>query len=539
MNLTDSVEGRVLTLTYSKAALLGAYKRWGTSKLSARKESEFDLIALVKQHHRVVTQEFAVVIHANYGRNLDLIESYFLALHKEAKAVQQDAVAQIVLSLPQDPSRGTMTFQDIPANPLAALGLTRKTIRSDMLLLSYQTEEHDRYFKARKSDVMGFHPTMANLDHDPFPHANNDDIVATAFMGRESVLSAKLKAPVDAIKLGIALEFDGHKYALTHINGRIEGDEALFDVEGSEWLTLIEPIQIVANIRKHLAEQSAQTTSSTHKQMLGSSTLDQLCDCAIHVSMNTQGRPTDWRGAKASVLFAKLCMTCIGFLRFIPNSSFYVPAKSLPLLDLSSAASLCRNLIEAYYVLLYVSATPQDEEDCEFRQALWDYHTEFERYEMLRVALPSSKTLPKAVALLAQCRTRLEKSPVFQRLSKGHQAKLLEGDSFKLSSSIELSRAAGISEKYYRAQYKYCSTFAHSSPYSISQMESLADAPDTEHVWGMLVNIATGYTALAIRDFIRLFPDQEDKLPDTVKESISLWEDMFKWEKLPWFDSPN
>ena len=282
-----------------------------------------------------------------------------------------------------------------------------------------------------------------------------------------------------------------------------------------------------------------KTTLSTRQRMQDSSTLDQLCDCAIHVSMNTQGRPTDWRGAKASVLFAKLCITCISFLRFIPNSSFYVPAKSLPLLDLSSAASLCRNLIEAYYVLLYVSSNPEDEEDREFRQALWDYHAEFERHEMLRVALPSSKTLPKAVALLAQCRTRLEKSPRFQRLSKGHQTKLLEGDNFKLSSSIELSRAAGISEKYYRAQYKYCSTFAHSSPYSISQMESLADAPDTEHVWGMLVNIATGYTALAIRDFIRLFPDQQGKLPEKAIESISLWEEILKWEKLTWLGTPD
>lgn len=266
--------------------------------------------------------------------------------------------------------------------------------------------------------------------------------------------------------------------------------------------------------------------------MPAASTLDQLCDSVIKLSAETQGRPTDWRGERVSWVFAKFAATCISFLRLIPSSTFYTPAKNLLLWDLSSAASLCRNLIEAYYVLVYVGSDSPDQKNREFREALWEFHAAFERHEMLRIALPSSKRLPEAAAPLATCRKRLEQSQAFQNLSPGHQKKLLDGDSFRLPSNIELSRIAGISENYYRAQYKYCSTFAHSSPFSISQMSAFrAGSPEAEQVLQRLIGLATGYAALAIRDFTRMFPDWEPTLPPEVRDCILIWQDTFKWEK--------
>src|SRR5580765_5980528 len=119
--------------------------------------------------------------------------------------------------------------------------------------------------------------------------------------------------------------------------------------------------------------------------MSKTSTLDHLCDCAMQISASTQGRATDWRGKHASLVFARLCITCISLLRCIPSSSFYAPARHLNVWDLSSASSLCRNLIEAYCVLVYVASNPGDDEERQFRQALWEYHGVFERHEVLRV----------------------------------------------------------------------------------------------------------------------------------------------------------
>jgi hypothetical protein len=235
-----------------------------------------------------------------------------------------------------------------------------------------------------------------------------------------------------------------------------------------------------------------------------------------------------------------LSATCVSFLRVIPGSRLYTPASDLRLWDLSAAASLCRNLIEAYYVLLYINSDPADEADREFQEALWEYHAAFECHEMLSVALPNSTKLPGAAALLGKRRQQLEQCLVFQRQSLPHRKMLLAGKKFKLPDNIELSKAAGISEIYFRSQYKYCCTFAHSSPFSISQLDSFrAGTPEAERLLGMLVDLATGYTAIAIRDYSRRFPDQRDLLPANVRECIQIWEETFKWENNPWFNAPD
>jgi hypothetical protein len=267
--------------------------------------------------------------------------------------------------------------------------------------------------------------------------------------------------------------------------------------------------------------------------------LEDLCNCMIQISTATEGRLTDWRGLNASLVFAKLCATCISFLRLIPSSTFYTPAKNLQLWDLSSAASLCRNLVEAYYVLVYLKTAPTDEEDADFQQALWEYHAAFERYDMLRSILPDSRRLPELAATMTKCRAKLQESPQFLQLSSGHQKKILAGKKFKLPSNVELSQVARISENYYRGRYKYCSTFAHSAPFSISQLNSFrAGTPDSERVLSALIGTATGYTALAIRDFVHLFPDQESTLRPEVSDRILIWEETLKWEEAPWFDTP-
>src|SRR6476661_10728671 len=94
--------------------------------------------------------------------------------------------------------------------------------------------------------------------------------------------------------------------------------------------------------------------------------LDEMAECLMRLSNGTQGKSTDWRGVQVSLVFGKLCVTCISFLRIIPTSGFCGQAKGLDLWDLSSAASLCRNLIEAYCMFAYIGSEPDDDEDGEF-----------------------------------------------------------------------------------------------------------------------------------------------------------------------------
>lgn len=268
----------------------------------------------------------------------------------------------------------------------------------------------------------------------------------------------------------------------------------------------------------------------------GLPTLERLAQALIDVSNRTMGRKTDWRGQQASLAFAKVGVTCMTFLRLIPGSSYYSPANQWAVWDLSAAASQARNLIEAYHLLCYLVQETPTEAEKQFRQWLWEYHEEFERHAMLRAAEPDSPNLSSVAQEVDARRTRLESSPVFQDLSSGNRQRLLEGKDFKVDGPIELSRKAGISENYYRSNYKYCSAFAHSAPFSISQLDAFkAGSPKAREVLGTLVSLACGYAALAIRDFTALFLDQLSALDPQTKDAIVFWEELLQWEKSPHF----
>jgi len=123
-------------------------------------------------------------------------------------------------------------------------------------MVSFTTEERDREFEVQKHDLVGFHPSMVNLDYDPFPRAGLDEVVARAPMGRELILHAKLKGPVGSVSLGMLLAVAGHKFAPTRVTEHIDTkkDECEFDVEAAEWLAYTEPLKIIAELRRKLAE---------------------------------------------------------------------------------------------------------------------------------------------------------------------------------------------------------------------------------------------------------------------------------------------
>lgn len=260
--------------------------------------------------------------------------------------------------------------------------------------------------------------------------------------------------------------------------------------------------------------------------------LDDLCDSAMRISAETTGRAVDtWEMEKVSIVFAKICITVISLLRLVPSSRLCASSGGIKAWDLSSLATLVRHLMEAYYLQFYLTHDSCPDDEREFRRLLWNYHSAFERRQVLRAAIPESSGLPGLEAHVHSLRQQMEAHPVFQGHSECRQRRLVQGRDFLLRSRDELSRGAGISEDYCRAQYKYCSNFAHSSPFSISTLDLFrAGDEDSERVMGVLVSLATGYLAKAVRDFVRLFPDQESTLSPLSTETVGMWQEILKWD---------
>lgn len=268
-------------------------------------------------------------------------------------------------------------------------------------------------------------------------------------------------------------------------------------------------------------------------------TLELLVETMTGLSKRTTGMPTTWRLEQSSIVFGKIGITCWTFLRTVPGSSFFGPSKGMAVWDISAAASLCRNFVEAYLLLCYLVHEPTDAAQREFQQLLWDYHREMERHKMLRLGVPDSRHLADVAKTVAALRAKLESTVAFRSLSAKRQSNLLKGEDFKLDGPIDLCGKAGVSEAYYRSNYKYCSAYTHSAPFALSQLRDFeAGTAGAEQLMKTLVGIMCGYSALAIRDFAALFPLEMLNLTPKVRHVIAVWEEIVRWEKSGYFGGP-
>lgn len=275
------------------------------------------------------------------------------------------------------------------------------------------------------------------------------------------------------------------------------------------------------------------------EEATGLSALEHCARTAMRLSIATQGMPATWRLDHASLAFAKVAANCVTFLRIMPGSSLWSAPPGMGVWDLSAVAAQCRCLMEAYHALVYLLYEPVNIGEREFRMALWEYHEQCERHKMLQAGVPDSRHLPAVEKERVSRRARLEASPSFQKLNERHRKRLLDGDDFKVVSNIELSRLAGISENFYRSQYRYCSTHAHSAPFSIGQLRAFqVGNEESEANLRSVIETALPYTALAIRDYVSLFPGEATSLDQKTRTIIGFWEDLVKWEQSPYFGGP-
>ena len=116
---------KLLKVVHDKNELLRRYNRWDKCHLKERPSSTIDLLATARAHQKIMVAEFPSVILAEYGSNINNIASYFDNLNREAKQINPNAVAKVVLSFERHQDGGKFTLDDIPLNPFAQLGFVK------------------------------------------------------------------------------------------------------------------------------------------------------------------------------------------------------------------------------------------------------------------------------------------------------------------------------------------------------------------------------------------------------------------------------
>lgn len=270
-----------------------------------------------------------------------------------------------------------------------------------------------------------------------------------------------------------------------------------------------------------------------HKYLQNLRTLVALCQTAMNLSLATYGRVVHtWREEYGSHIFGKICVTAIAILKLLPKSAFYVAVNNMEIWDISSVCTLARSLIDTYNAFHYLIIEEVDKHKLEFRFTLWRLHSECERLEMLELIRSKSSRLDEIRKNIEGLRRELKSNKFYKSLDSKTQKKFSSGEKGIFLTNSQISKNAGINPTYYKAVYKYLSNYVHTYPFSVSQIASFkAGDPESLGLLKTVVGYCTGYLCLAVRDFIKLVPDQLSNLSPDIIKTIGDWEYIMKFEK--------
>lgn len=251
-----------------------------------------------------------------------------------------------------------------------------------------------------------------------------------------------------------------------------------------------------------------------------------LMNMVTTLSNDTHGRVTaSWREEYGSYVFTKLVFHAIALRKIVPDLS---PENEIIIWDIASIAVLARALIETYYVFYYIAVDDISEEEAKLRYNVWEYHSVTSRLDKLKRIKSRAPEIEQFKAQQQTYRHKLMNDSQFTALTEKKRKNILDGNEAILLSNQELSKRAGIDPNHYKAQHKSLSSYVHTFPYCVSQLAGFSSInADTVNLFTMNMSFCTGYLAHAVRDFIKLCPDQLCHMTPEVDKLIDTWTYIF------------
>lgn len=256
-----------------------------------------------------------------------------------------------------------------------------------------------------------------------------------------------------------------------------------------------------------------------------------ITDLAQKLSIENTGREADsWRAEYASYLFAKICRHAISLLKLQFTFSKGTTPDMAHIWDISSIAVLTRSIIDSYYVFYYLSIDECDKSESEFRRDLWKYHGACKRFNLLNGVKFGESKLEEFEKSIVTQKDKIMNSSFYQSISDTDlQRDIRKGKVAILLSNSELSKRAGINQDFYKAYFNYLSAHVHGFPYAFSQLKVFqANNSESLHLVTIMIQVGIGYLCHAVRDFVKLFPDQTQNLDARSKGLVDDWECEFR-----------
>jgi len=221
---------------------------------------------------------------------------------------------------------------------------------------------------------------------------------------------------------------------------------------------------------------------------------EQTLQQVTELSGSIAGKVADDATADGSILFARMGIQARSLKKILPDVD-----RPVQDVDISSCASIARNLIEIFLVIQYLwieKVTPNVQR---FRVLLWRYHQRVEEIRVINCQrIAQGKDPYDEMARTQDARIVLQADPEFLQLSDKRRSQLLKDPVPNARGQQAIAFSAGIPAAKFDAEYKLLSSLSHPNGVGVRVMSATTLADNEWQIWfAQIVWIAQTYLALA------------------------------------------
>jgi len=193
--------------------------------------------------------------------------------------------------------------------------------------------------------------------------------------------------------------------------------------------------------------------------------LVKVVDKIQNISLNQGGIKTDGRGMRAMKIFTRQTLSAISLLKLLPfnkdEDEFW---------DISSYASITRNIIECYLNLYYFGTENVSESEAELRFFLLQYHRNNEWFNIRKRTMEPSEYEKFEEGLIEE-KERLKNHPFLPFLDIDEKNKVLRGYEIYKSKAFFETKLIVCSDL--KEHYRLLSNLVHLLPLSIERTNNI------------------------------------------------------------------
>ena len=196
---------------------------------------------------------------------------------------------------------------------------------------------------------------------------------------------------------------------------------------------------------------------------------DNVINVTQTISLNQHGIQTDGRGLRAMKLFTRQTLTGLSLHKLLPRPN---KNKSIDedIWDISSIASLTRNIVEGYISLYYFGIEKISESEAQLRFFILQLHRNVEWYNIRKDVNLEEDELKEFENGIIEQKKRIENHPYLLKLSTNQRKRAIQGvEMYKTKYDFEKEISFC---KDLRRDYRHLSNLVHPLPLSIERIDN-------------------------------------------------------------------